>query len=179
MQSSTQALARFGAQALAELDLQVLIADAVTILARTLDVQYSGFLELLPDGQTLLLQAGVGWKDGYVGRLTVPIGPGSQEAYTLEHPETVRVDELRNERRFVASPLYLEHGLVSGVTVAVRGAEGIYGILGAHSTHQRVFGGEAVAFVDGIAAVLALAAERHRSQRLAGASEERLRVAVE
>jgi hypothetical protein len=38
--------------------------DAVRVIAGVLEVEYCGILELLPDGERLLLRAGVGWKEG-------------------------------------------------------------------------------------------------------------------
>ena len=178
-QARAQALAHLGEWALAEVDMQDLIREAVSILARALNVEYSEFQELLPDGQTLVLLVGTGWKDGYVGHATVAVAASSQEGYTLGQHDAVHMDDLQSEHRFRPSPLHLDHAVVSGVTVAVRGPGRLYGVLGVHSTQRRVFGEEAVALLDGIAALLALANERQRWQRLAGAAEERLRVAVD
>jgi PAS domain S-box-containing protein len=175
----TRALAHLAEQALAELDLHDVIGEAVAILARTLEVAYSGFQELLPDGQMLVLYAGTGWKDGSVGGVTTEAAIGSLEGYTLAQHDAVRVDDLQSEPRFRPSPLLVEHAVVSSVTVAVRGPGRLYGVLGVYSTQRRVFGEEAVALLDGIAALIALASERQSWQQVASAGEERLRVAVE
>jgi PAS domain S-box-containing protein len=178
-QACVRAVAHLAEWALAEVDMQDLIREAVSILGRALNVEYSEFQELLPDGQTLVLLVGTGWKDGYVGQATAAVAASSQEGYTLGQHDAVHVDDLQSEHRFRPSPLHFDHAVVSGVTVAVRGPGRLYGVLGVHSTRRRVFGEEAVALLDGIAALLALANERQRWQRLAGAAEERLRVAVD
>jgi PAS domain S-box-containing protein len=178
-QARVRALAHLGKWALAEVEMRDLIREAVSILVHALDVEYSEFQELLPDGQTLVLLAGTGWKDGYVGQATIPVAAGSQEGYTLGQHDAVRVDDLQSEHRFRPSALHLDHAVVSGVAVVVRGPERVYGVLGVYSTQRRVFGEEAVALLDGTAALLALAYERRRWQQWAGAAEERLRVAVD
>ena len=178
-QTHARTLAHLGERALAEVDLQSLINEAVATLARMLGTDYSEFQELLADGQTLVLLAGTGWKDGYVGQATVSVAAGFQEGYTLGQQDAVRVDDPQSEHRFRQSPLHLDHAVVSGISVAVRGPERLYGVLGAHSTQRRVFEEEAVALLNGIAALLALAYERQRWQRLASAAEERLRVAAD
>ncbi len=53
---------------------------AVDLVARTLDVEFAKVLQLMPGGDSLLLRAGVGWRDGYVGRATVGTGLDSQAA---------------------------------------------------------------------------------------------------
>ena len=82
-QTHARTLAHLGERALAEVDLQSLINEAVATLARMLGTDYSEFQELLADGQTLVLLAGTGWKDGYVGQATVSVAAGFQEGYTL------------------------------------------------------------------------------------------------
>jgi PAS domain S-box-containing protein len=178
-QAPAQALAHIGAWALAEVDTQDLIGEAVAMLAVTLDVEYSEYQELLPDGQTLMLVAGAGWKDGYVGQATVPVAAAFQEGYTLGQQDAVRVDDVQSEHRFRPSPLHLDHAVVSGMSVAVRGPERLYGVLGVHSKQRRVFEEDAVTLLNGIAALLALAYERQRWQRLASAAEERLRMVAD
>ncbi len=74
-----EAVAELGLAALGS-DLDMLLEKAVELVARTLDVEYCELLELLPDGTTLLLRAGVGWTDGQVGHATVPAGTGRRRA---------------------------------------------------------------------------------------------------
>src|SRR5438445_7570447 len=56
-------------------DLPALFNQVVLLAAQTLEVEYCCVLELLPDGQTMLLRAGVGWKEGCVGQASVPADP--------------------------------------------------------------------------------------------------------
>ena len=57
-------VAELGLWALVSKNLPSLMDDAVTLVARTLDVEYCKIVELLPSGEELLLRAGVGWKEG-------------------------------------------------------------------------------------------------------------------
>ncbi|MCI0528591.1 MAG: response regulator, partial [Nitrospira sp.] len=52
-------LAELGQYALAATNLSMLLNEAILAVAQTLKVEYSKVLELLPDGQALLLRAGV------------------------------------------------------------------------------------------------------------------------
>ena len=44
-----------------------LIDEAVNVVAAVLEVEYCKILELMPDGNTLFLRAGVGWREGSWG----------------------------------------------------------------------------------------------------------------
>lgn len=71
-----------GLHALSGIDLSALMNETVAVVAKTLDVEYCKVLELLPDGNALLLRAGIGWKEGLVGRATVSADKNSQAGYT-------------------------------------------------------------------------------------------------
>ncbi len=152
---------------------------AVELVAESLDVEYAKVLELLPDGQELLLRAGVGWREGLVGRATVPAGAGSQAGFTLLSDEPVVVEDLATERRFRGPSLLLDHGVVSGVSVAIRGRERPFGVLGVHTTRRRAFPAYAVDLLRSIAAVLANAIERDEADRVVRTSGRRLAHAQE
>ncbi|MCA1718975.1 MAG: PAS domain S-box protein [Actinobacteria bacterium] len=154
--------ARFGYRALSGTDLQVVMNEAVTFVAETLEVEYGKVVELLPEGDELLLRAGVGYEEGLVGRATEKTGFGSQAGYTLLSEEPVIIENLREEERFNASSLLRDHGVVSGMSVIVQGRESPFGILGAHTKELRTFTEDDINFLQAIANVLAAAIERKR-----------------
>ena len=41
--------------------------EAVVLVAQSLELEFGRIMELLPGSKTLLLRAGVGWKEGCVG----------------------------------------------------------------------------------------------------------------
>jgi hypothetical protein len=63
-------VADLGLRALASEDLQALLDEAVGLVARTLDVELVGLVEVLPGREQRLLRAGVGWTGGEVGEGT-------------------------------------------------------------------------------------------------------------
>jgi PAS domain S-box-containing protein len=159
------AVADIGQRALGGAELQALIDEAVALVARTLDVEYCKVLELLPDGQALVLRGGVGWKAGSIGRVLVNAGAGSQAGYTLLSNEPVIVEDLRAETRFSGPLLLHEHGVVSGLSVVIPDQNHPYGILSAHTTQRRAFSEDDVHFLQAIANILAAAIERRRRER--------------
>jgi hypothetical protein len=173
------AVAELGQQALAGTDPATLMTDATALVARTLGVEYCAILELLPERDVLLLRAGVGWRPGHVGHATVPAGPGSQAGFTLLSSEPVLVEDLRTEQRFNASPLLVEHNVVSGVDVAIQGPEAPYSILGAHTVARRTFTPDDVHFLESVANMVASTVRRASTAEALRLSEEKLRAILE
>ncbi|MCX8038515.1 MAG: PAS domain S-box protein [Candidatus Sumerlaeia bacterium] len=136
-------------------DLSALHDQTVRRVAEVLGVELCKILELQPDGQRLLLRAGVGWNEGLVGSATVPAGLESQAGYTLKYGEPVIVEDLRTEKRFSGPPLLHDHGVVSGMSVVVAGREKPYGVLGAHTRTHRLFTKEDVYFLQSVGNLLA------------------------
>jgi signal transduction histidine kinase/CheY-like chemotaxis protein/HAMP domain-containing protein len=153
-----------GQFALVTQDFAALLNQAVILVAQTLEVEYCHLLELLPDENAMILKAGVGWKSGAVGTAKVATDPRTQAGFTLTAGEPVVVEDLSTEARFRASPFLVDHGVVSGVTVAISGHGTAFGILGAHTTHRRKFSEDEVHFLLSVATVLAMAAARNRAQ---------------
>jgi PAS domain S-box-containing protein len=172
------AIARVGQMALEGKPLQPLFDEAVTQLAAVFEVELAKVLECQPDG-SLLLRAGVGWKPGLVGAHRVAASRGSQAGYTLLAGHPVVVEDLGAERRFRGQSLLTEHGAVSGMSVAIHGPDGPYGILAVHSTRRRSFSGEDVSFLAGMAQVLGLAIERSQATGALRDSELRFRQLAE
>ncbi|MBI4526770.1 MAG: DUF4118 domain-containing protein, partial [Deltaproteobacteria bacterium] len=171
----------------AELERRALLSDpsvnvleeSVVLVARTLDVEYCKVLELLPNRKALRLRSGVGWKEGLVGRATVPAGADSQAGFTLLSDEPIIVEDLRTERRFRGPPLLHDHGVVSGMSVVISTSEGPYGVLGAHTMQRRRFTKDEVNFLQAVANVLGATIERQRADEALRASEANLNRAQE
>src|SRR5215207_7783338 len=118
----------------------------------------------MPDGTKLLLRAGVGWKEGYVGRATVGTNLESQAGYALISGGPVVVEDLRTENRFYGPPLLLEHGVVSGISTIIYVSGHPYGVLGAHTKTKRQFNDEEIDFLKDVAGLLGAAMERRQAE---------------
>lgn len=167
-----QAVAALGQRALTGAGIDPLLEEGVAVAAEILHVEYSKVLELQPDGNSFLLRAGVGWKKGHVGRATVGAGKESQAGFTLQSDETVVVEDLRSETRFSGPPLLIEHGVISGMSVVIKGPERPFGVLGVHSTRRRAFTDEDAHFLQAVANVLASAIAGHRANDALRTSRE-------
>ena len=158
-----EAVADIGRQALGGTDLSALMQAGTELVAQTLNVEFCKVLELLPDDETLLLRAGVGWKEGLVGKVTVGAAPQSQAGYTLLCQEPVVVGDLRTEERFNGPALLRDHGVVSGISVIIGRSDRPFGVLGAHTANPRVFSQDDVHFLQAVANVLSQVVEHSRA----------------
>src|SRR5215213_3741333 len=61
-------LARFGELALASEDLDEILTEACRLVGDALGTDLAKVVEVQPDGRTLLVRAGVGWRPGIVGQ---------------------------------------------------------------------------------------------------------------
>ncbi len=160
------AIAGLGAHALQSTDLSDLLDEAVSVVAKTLNVEYCKILERVPNEEALLLRAGVGWRDGLVGSALVPSGVDSQAGYTLRSEQPIIVSDLRQETRFNGPQLLFDHNVVSGISVSINGLRGSWGVLGAHTEASRVFPTEDIHMMQCVANVIATAVDRKRVDEL-------------
>ena len=158
------ALAALGQQALGGAPLDQLMQSAADSLATVMGVPFVEVLQMTAGRRELLLVAGVGWRDGLVGRATVKAGRGSQAGYTLAKVGPIVLDDLATEQRFDPPPLLTEHAVVSGLTVVIGSAGRPYGVLGAHTDERRTFADDDVNFLQAVANVLAAAIDRQADE---------------
>jgi len=156
-------ITRIGNVALTSANLDTLFNEVVAMLAQALNVEYVKVLELLPDGNLLILRSGIGWKEGSVG-LTISSDNTSQPGFTLLSNEPVIVEDLRTEKRFSGPPLLFEHEVVSGITIIIHGKERQFGVLGAHTKKKYLFTKEEVAFLEAVANILSEAILRMKTE---------------
>jgi signal transduction histidine kinase len=157
-----EAVARLGLAALEGADVQGLMDQAVREVAQALAVPFAKLVEPMGDGRPLLLRAGVGWRAGVVGQATVSAETGSQAAFAIQAHGPVLVRDLRHEARFAPPALFLEHGIVSGLSVLVGPRDAPLGVLGAHSNEPRDFSADDLNFMQAVANLLAAAIARSR-----------------
>lgn len=159
-----ESVGRLAFSALSGVELAELFERTVSEVSEVLGVEFCKMLELLPDGDRLVLRAGVGWSEGLTGEATVGSGLESQAGYTLISRQPVVVRDLANERRFFGPLLLLEHGVRSGVSATIRAGGRSYGVLGAHTRVERSFKEEEAAYVQSVADLLGAAIERRAAE---------------
>ncbi|MBI3408624.1 MAG: PAS domain S-box protein [Planctomycetes bacterium] len=157
-----RAVADLGLFALRTTEFEKLLHRAVETVSQALDHEFCKVLELRPDGQALLLRAGVGWNDGLVGTAVVPAELDSQAGFTLLTDQPVIVADLSTESRFTGPALLRDHGVVCGMSVVISGSVRPFGVLGAHTRRRRDYSKDDVFFLQSVANILAEFIERRR-----------------
>lgn len=156
------AVIHLGQLALSDIALADLMTQAVTLIAQMLAVEYTLIWELDHNKKYVLLQAGTGWKEGLTDGLRKPLEPNSLEDLTLTSQYPIRIGNLHEETRFDSSSLLLEHGILSGVSIAIGTVEKPLGILEVFAPEPQAFSQDNCLFLQSVAAILGLAIDRRR-----------------
>lgn len=158
------AVANLGQRALMDVDLPKLMQEAVATVTRVLKIQYSAIFELLPNGSTLILQAGTGWQPELVGATLMGTQPNWLFGYTLTQEEPVVIKDLLIEARFSCPSLLHNHRIKSGINLVIPGQDQPFGILGIYATKSWKFTQDDIHFLQAVANVLAATVSRKKSE---------------
>ncbi len=155
-------LAKFGELALRSESLDQILTEACKLVGEALETDLAKVMELQPDGKTLLVRAGVGWKADVVGIVTVEAVPGSSEGFALSTGQPVISDDIATETRFEYADFIKNNGVRAIVSVIILGAEDKppFGILQVDSRVPRHFGNRDTRFLRGYANLIAAAVDR-------------------
>ncbi|MEW6247664.1 MAG: PAS domain S-box protein [Nitrospirota bacterium] len=157
-------LARIGALAVSGVAVQEIMNEAVRLTAEALDVELCKILIPRESDEHLYLVAGVGWREGLIGSLTVEGGTHSQAGYAIRERRPVVVRDLRNETRFTPSRLLSEHGGIAGMSAPMMVQDRVYGVMGAHCKSVREFSDKQLEFLCSVANTVATVLERWRRE---------------
>jgi two-component system, sensor histidine kinase PdtaS len=156
------AFAQFTTRSLNERDIPSLMLDACLRARAGIDTTHAKIMEYLPDSDRLILRAGVGWKEGYVGQyqvapdLDTPIG----QAFALSQP--VAVQDYTDTALYRYPSLLKDHGCVASLNVPVRTDRGNFGVLEVDHTSAHTFTEDDVHFLTGLGNTMARAVELRR-----------------
>ena len=175
------ALARFGELALRSENLDEILTEACRLVGEALGTDLAKVMQLLANGETLLVRAGVGWKPGIVGEVTVEVADDTSEGYALKTGQPVISPDIARERRFRYPAFLTDHGVKAVANVAIIGGKGKepFGILQVDSRAPRAFTDDDTAFLSGYANLVAAAVDRLRVVNEAREGEARLRASLE
>jgi len=165
------ALAELSQLALQSDELAELLEESVALVTQILQVRYSEVLEYLPKENVFLLRAGLGWKPGSVGSVTIPVAREFQAGYTFLTQKRVSVDDYSQDTPFNHSPLIEAHKIRGGITVHIPGTEKPFGVLGVYSSASRSFNADDVNFLRSVANIIAVAIQRKLDEESVRRSE--------
>jgi two-component sensor histidine kinase len=150
------ALAGFGGFALGEGDLAKVLTEAARICAEGLDVPFCKVCRYRSEENDLLIEAGVGWHAGVIGRVVSQANESSPQGRAFITGKPVVCGDLNQDTSFVPPAFYAEHGIISTVDVVIKTKEGTpYGVLEIDSPVQHDYDHHDIDFLTGFANVLA------------------------
>ncbi len=137
----------------------------VNLISKTLKVKFCMILIYDKINNSLCLTSGIGWKEGVVGHTTLDVELGSHTDYNLRKLKPVVIEDLRNETRFSITPLLVEHGVVSGVSVPMIVGEHVLGVLGVYTEELTEFTKDDTNFLQSVGYIIAAAVESRRAEK--------------
>ena len=152
-------LASFGKFALAERDLSKVLTEAARVCAEGLGVAFCKVCRYRPEENDLLVEAGVGWHHGVIGRVVSRADVSSPQGRAFITGEPVICGDLNNDATFVLPSFYAEHGIISTVDVIIKREGKPYGVLEIDSPVQHDYNQHDIDFLTGFANVLAEAVD--------------------
>lgn len=153
-----------GQFAMVSKDLNGLWTQTAMLASQTLEVEYCGIFELMPQERTLVLRAGTGWPEGLLNQVCFTAEEGGDASYVLGAGEPVIADDIQNELRFTPSEFMHRYGVVSAVMSAISGHGARYGFIGVFTTTKRIFSEDEVHFLFSMSTLVAMALERIKAE---------------
>jgi two-component system, sensor histidine kinase PdtaS len=157
------AFAQFTSRSVAEMDLDALMLDACLKGRAGIGATHAKLLEYIPDRDRLLLRAGVGWKDGYVGQYAAPPTADTAIGRAFLFSESESVDDYSASDTFQFPHILKEHDCKSSLNVPVRTEHGVFGVLEVDDTSVRSFSSDDKYFLTGLGNTIARAIELKRA----------------
>ncbi|WP_207538564.1 sensor histidine kinase [Sabulicella rubraurantiaca] len=150
----------FGRIALEDLEVRPLLQRAVAQVARATGVRHTKVMRYRVDQGDLLMEAGVGWRPGIVGKARFGSDPASPSGRALQTGQAVVIDDIRGHSEFRQHPVITEHGIVSLLNVPVTFDGVNWGVLEADSNEPGHFDDSDIEFLEAMAALIAGALQR-------------------
>ncbi|MET0743209.1 MAG: HWE histidine kinase domain-containing protein [Microvirga sp.] len=156
-------LAAFGEFALRTESIDDVLARACDLVGRALGTDLAKVMQLLPDGQTFLVRAGVGWLPGIVGEVRVTAAENSPEGLTLKDGAVISRD-IGSEDRFEYHDFMKRNGVAAFVNVLIMSTEkrAPFGVLQVDARRPRAFEQADIEFLRGYANLVGAVIERLR-----------------
>lgn len=155
-------IAELGQRALAVGNLQDLLAEAAQQIAQRLQSEIAAILEISPSEEALLLRAGVGWMEGFIGKAKFSLDAQQAASLPLTSKQPLIVTGKEQDPESIWPQAFLDHRVVSGVSLRIGSPGEPFGVLVICSREPREFKMDEVHFLQAVANTLAAAIQRRK-----------------
>jgi len=160
-----QALAALSRAASESLGPERLMHYVTAQVSRVTHIKRVKVMQYRPDRGDLLVVAGVGWKQGVVGVLTLGLDSASPPGRCVQTAGPVIIEDLPHDPEFRLSPVLRDDGIVSALNVPIMVDSRTWGVLEVDAETPRSFGDDDVMFLTTAANILGAAFRRHDVER--------------
>jgi GAF domain-containing protein len=143
-----------------------LFHEAARLTAEGMQVEFCSILEFISDENQFLVRAGWGWDHGVVGSAVTSSDGNSPAGVALQTGKPVISNSVQNEHRFKTPDLLISHGIRRVMCVVLPGNGTFCGVLEIGSRSDEYFVAQDIAFLQSVANLLAMAAERERNESI-------------
>jgi two-component sensor histidine kinase len=145
-------------------DLDRFLDQAVLQVARAVEINHVKVLRYRPRTADLLVEAGVGWKEGVIRTATLSADLRSPPGRAFLTAEPVTIHNFNEQDEFVLSNFLKEHGILSLANVPVLIDGAAWGVLEVDSTTPRDFSEDTTEFLTAAAALIGAFLHRQSAQ---------------
>lgn len=158
------AVAELGRYALEEDDPKRFWERCAKLLAETLRVSRCAIFEPVEEGPSLVLRAGVGWKEEELGQILFEVGNETPEGQAFQSLQPVSVDDWAGEKRFPQDSIAASGPVGSALAVPILGRSRCFGVVSVHQESANAFGPNDRHFLESVANVMAAACEHRHAE---------------
>ncbi|MGV3520037.1 response regulator [Luteitalea sp.] len=151
-----QTVADLGARALSSTPVGDLLDAGMRLAREVTQSDHAVFFERSPGGDALLMRAGIGWRPGIVGRVSLSTGQGSFGRYILQQPTRI-VDALPSHPEFGLPAVLREHNVESMACVRLDGIGHPLGVVAVFNVNDGLPSTEHLTFLEALGNILATA----------------------
>jgi two-component sensor histidine kinase len=141
-------------------DLTEFLRQVVHQVARAVDIDRIKILRYRPDHGDLLVESGVGWKEGVVGKATLSIGLTSPPGRAVQTGKVVIIEDLPASTEYKRSGLLADHDIISLINAPVTAEGHCWGVLEADSREPRRFSSDTERFMETVAHLVGAMVQR-------------------
>lgn len=117
------------------------------IICLGLETPLGKVLELDREGESLLVRAGVGWKRGITGHVSVPANIRSIAGYTFGQTGVVIFEDVKETSRFTDAHLLFSHDVRGTLAIRISCKGKPWGVLTVHAQIPRRFSSQEIEFL--------------------------------
>ncbi|OTP67241.1 sensor histidine kinase [Caballeronia sordidicola] len=163
--------ANFGLAALKAHRIDAVLQQACEVASSGLSSRFVKLLKYLPESDSLLLEAGVGWDTSDIGTVELAADDASPAGHAYRSGLPVLSNHLGEEHRFRTPALLAKYGVKRAINVPIRGIPVSYGVLEADSADGEDFIETDIVFLEAVANVVSITRERLAAEEQEGPQE--------